>query len=126
MPSPKYRVSTVSIVDDSGWLTLVQNVRISGGILPGQNVRINEDLRVLIIESKPHSSGQQVHQTVSMKPRADFERLARSLSRFHSNSGDWDWHTVDIQYPLKLDVPKCLDSVMAGDRVKISWTVCCL
>jgi hypothetical protein len=84
MPSPKHNSITVSVMDDEEWLQPVQSMQFPGGILPGQSMRADGEMRSLIrADNAPLVSGRRFHiPAVPSKLRATFERLGRDFPGF--------------------------------------------
>jgi hypothetical protein len=123
MPSPKRNAITMSVVDDGKWLQPVQSLQLPKGTLPGQSVRLDGEIKVLIrANNAPLTSGRRFHvPAVAVKLRVTFERLPRDLPEFQEDQRTVK--TVQLRYPIELHAPQTLASVMRGDSFKITWVV---
>jgi hypothetical protein len=86
-------------------------------------MRVDGEIKVLIrANNTPLVTGKRFHiPAVSLKLRATFERLARDLPEFQKDQGTVK--KAQLRYPIELNEPRTLASVLRGESFKVTWVV---
>lgn len=126
MPSPRRNRIVVSICGDGISLNPLQSVELPRNIQPGHHVLVAGEIKALVCHenttTQPRKSGQKLlRQNVEVRLKATFLRLGRSLPEFHTDSALI--RQICIRYPLELEPPRYLDSVIKGDKFMVRWRV---